>query len=186
MSAGGIRIQIAADEPQLQDAALQFRGAVGGSGAGRLGQLANSDEIIRIQRPDAMNQVIAGLRPAPAGRRVADVMCHGGGPRREYGQISAAGTLQLELGALQALANLIVADRRPCRQRNVDAVLETGNLRVAKFLQRTRRGGVVTVTIDDHIASGLAPNSCRSLQYMRVGLSTRMRRCSPASGQISS
>ena len=81
MAARRIGIQIAADESQFLDAAFQFRGAVDRCDSRRLRQLANTDEIIRIKRHDTLNQVVAGLSPAAAGRFIAYVMRHGGGAR---------------------------------------------------------------------------------------------------------
>src|SRR5271155_3938106 len=175
MPAGWIRIQVAADESQFIDAALELRGAVDRRYSRRLRQLADSDEVVGIQAADSMNQIVAGLRPAAAGRLVADMMGHGRRARRENREVGAACTLQFELCVLQAVADLIVADDARGAQRHVDAGLEPRNLFIAKLLQRRGRRGVVAVTIDDH----------RWVQYMRVGFSTRICCRWTGSGQIS-
>ncbi len=150
MAPGRIRIQIAADESQILDAALEFRGAVDRRGRRRLRQLTDPDEVVRIQGNDAMDQVIAALRPAAAGRLIADVVRHGGRARRKDRQVGAAGPLQFQLGILQAVANLIVADLGLREQRDVDAAFQRRDLLVAKLLQRAGRGGVVAMAVDDH------------------------------------
>src|SRR6267154_1075299 len=167
ISPGRVGVQVAADEPELFDAALELRSALDWDNSRRLRQLTDTDEILRVQRADAVNQVVAGPSPASTRRLVADVMGHGRGAWRKNGQIRTPRPLQLELGVLQALANLVVADRRLRVQGEVQALFQTRDLRVAKFLQRARRRGVVTVTIDDH-GGPRAPN-VQSRQYMRFG-----------------
>ena len=61
VAARRIRIQIAADEAELVDAALELLDAVGERVARRLRQLADADEVLREQRADAMNQIVAVL-----------------------------------------------------------------------------------------------------------------------------
>src|ERR1700722_4171196 len=99
-----------------------------------------------------MNQIIARLGPAAAGGLIADVVRHGGGARGENRQVRAAGALQLQLRILQAVANLIVADSCLRAQRDVDVGFQPCDLPVTELLQRGRRGRVMTVTIDDHVA----------------------------------
>ena len=82
---------------------------VGERHAGRLRQLAHADEVARIERADAVNQIVAVLGPVKAGRRVADVVRHRRRARREDRDVGAALALELQLRALQALANLVVA-----------------------------------------------------------------------------
>ncbi len=164
MPAGRIRIQVAADESQFIDAALELCGTVDRRHSRRLRQLADTDEVVGIQAADSMNQIVAGLRPAAAGRFVADMVGHGRRARRENRQVGAACALQFQLRVLQAVADLIVADDARGGQRYVDAGLEPGNLFIAKLLQRSGRRRVVAMTIDDH----------RCVQYMRVGFSTRI------------
>ena len=96
IAAGRIGIEVAADEAHL-DAALELGGGVLRRHARRLRQLAHADEILRIERDDARDQVVADLRPFEADALVADVMAHAGGARREDGQVGAALALQLEL-----------------------------------------------------------------------------------------
>ena len=77
VAAGRIRIQIAPNKAQLLHAALEFSDAVAGWDSRRLRQLANADEIFRIQRADAMDQIVAVRGPVQAGGGVADVVGHG-------------------------------------------------------------------------------------------------------------
>ena len=114
VSARRIRIQIAADEPELVDAALELGDAVGQRIARRLRQLADADEVLREQLTDAMDQVVAVPRPVEAGARIADVMRHRRRARREDRDVGAAIALELQL-RLHALAQLVVGDRRPDR-----------------------------------------------------------------------
>ena len=158
MASGRIRIQVAADEPQFVHATLKLGGAVHGCDARGLRQLTDADEVVGIQRNHAMNQIVAALSPAPAGRFIADVVRHGGCARRENRQVRAAGALQLQLGVLQAVANLVVADLGQSGQRDVDAAFESRDLLIAKGLQPRRRRGVVTVAIDNH-EKALTPNT---------------------------
>jgi len=48
---------------------MQLRGSTPGDAA-----LADADEIRRIERADAVDEIVADLRPVLADRRVADVM----------------------------------------------------------------------------------------------------------------
>jgi hypothetical protein len=61
----------------------------------RLRQLADADEVLREQRADAMDEVVADLRPFLADREVADVMAHARGARREDREVGAALALNL-------------------------------------------------------------------------------------------
>src|SRR5205823_167504 len=106
------------------------------------------------QRTDPIDQLVAGGRPRLAGRRVAEVVAHAGGARREDRQVGAALALHLELAALDRLADLVVGHRRARRRRLAGRVRL--DLLLAPALVRTRRGGVVAVAVDDH---GPAPPS---------------------------
>src|SRR5690348_2958989 len=110
MPTGRVGVEVAADEPQLAHTALQLRGTVRGRNTGRLRQLTDSDEILRIQTADAVYQIVAHLRPAQAGGLIANVMCHRGSTRREDREIRTAFALQFELGLLEAVPDLVVAD----------------------------------------------------------------------------
>ena len=96
--AGGIGIQVAADEAQFVDAALEFRDAVRDRHTRRLRHLAHADEILRVERHHAGDQIVAYLRPFDAGPLGADVVGHGGGARRKDGEVGAAVALEFELG----------------------------------------------------------------------------------------
>ena len=152
VAAGRIGIEIAADEAQLLDAALEFADRVLRRHARRLRQLADADEILRIQRADAVDQVVADLRPFEADALVADVMPHAGGARREDRQIGAALALQLELVLLDALADFVVGhlQRRARRHRRLVLGVGRRGLLLAEALQVLGLGGVVAVAVDDH------------------------------------
>ena len=85
-----------------------------------------------------------------AGRLVADVMRHAGGARREDREVGAALALELELRALQALADLVVADAEVLVGGAARRVGQAGELAVAEDLELLRRGRVVAVAVDDH------------------------------------
>ena len=105
-----------------------------------------------------MNQVIAG---AVQRRLVVSLpmWCAMAEARGEkIVEIRAARALQLQLRILQAVANLIVADFCLSVERDIETRFQACELRIAKFLQRAGRRGVVTVAIDDHD------------QYIRVGI----------------
>src|ERR1700722_2567930 len=104
-----------------------------------------------------MDEIVAGVSPAPAGGFIADVMGHGGGTGRENRDIRAARPLQLQLRILQAVANLIVGDFFLRDERYIETGLQTRDLRIAKLLQLAGSRRVMTVAVDDHS------------QYTRVG-----------------
>ena len=58
--------------------------------------------------------------------------------------------LQLELRALDALADLVVARSSSGRDGSLRRVLERGDLLLAKAVELLRRGRVVAVAVDDH------------------------------------
>src|ERR1700687_1137517 len=91
-------------------------------------QLADPDEIFRVELADPMDQLVADLRPFQADAEVADMVPHAHGARREDHQVGVALALELELGALQSLPDLVVADleRRP--RGHFRAVLDGGDL----------------------------------------------------------
>ena len=73
--------------------------------------------------------------------------------------------LQFQLRILQTVADLIVADLVVLgAERYIEAAFESRDLRIAKLLQLAGCRRVMSMTIDDHD------------QYMRAGLSTRIRR----------
>src|SRR5882672_2007677 len=98
-----------------------------------------------------MDQVIAGARPVEARDLVADVVRHRRGARREDRDIRATLALELELRALQTLADLIVTDAQVRRLGTLRRILEPGDLSVAVLLQLPGSRRVVTVTVDDHV-----------------------------------
>ena len=157
VTARRIRVQVAADEAELVDAAFELANAVVRRYARRLRQLADADEVVGIQRADAVDQIVAVLRPVQAGGRVADVMPHPRGARGKDRHIRAALALQLQLRPLEALPDLVVRDRNRAFLTRLRRVLERGDLRVAVRLQRLRRRRVVTVAIDDHRSRSISP-----------------------------
>src|SRR3984893_9758421 len=153
VAARRIGIEIAADETKLVDAAREFADAILRIDAGRLRQLAHADEIVGIEGGEAVNQVVRNLRPFEAHAFVADVMRHAGRARREDGEAGAALALELELGAPDARAQLVVADLDGGWRGLLRRVLDGGDLVLAEIVQLLRLGGVVAVAIDDHDAS---------------------------------
>ena len=109
-----------------------------GRHARRLRQLADADEVLRIEVDDALDQIVAVLASSAAGRLVADVMRHRRGARREDRQVGAALALQLQLVLFDALADLIVADASPRRAPACAGSFKCRELRVAKLLKRAR------------------------------------------------
>ena len=112
-----IGIEIAADEAEFVHAAFELGNHAARIDARRLRQLADADEVLRVQLADAMDQLVAMLGPVPAGGLVADVMPHGAGARREDRDVGATRALQLELRILEAVADLVVADRDAALRR---------------------------------------------------------------------
>ncbi len=151
IAAGRIGVQVAADEAHL-DAALQLGGGVLRRHAGRLRELADADEVLRIERDDAVDQVVADLGPLLADRLVADVMAHARGARREDRQVGVALALQFELVLLDAFLDLVVAHLQAGARRHRRLVLGVGSrgLILAETMQVLRLGGVVAVAVDDH------------------------------------
>jgi hypothetical protein len=117
-----------------------------------LRQLADADEILRIERADTMDEVVADLRPFEADAFVADMVAHAGGARRENGQIGAALALQLELVLFDAFANFVVGNlqRGPCGQRRLVLGNSGRSLFLAEAMKILGLGGVMAVAIDDH------------------------------------
>src|SRR5437867_10004572 len=93
------------------------------------------------------------LRPVPARGLVADVMAHSHRARREDGDVGAALALQLQLRALEARADLVVADAETALDGSVPRILEPGDLALSPLLELFGSGGVVAVAIDDHVSS---------------------------------
>ena len=151
IAAGRIRIEVAADEAHFH-AALELGGAMARIDARRLRQLAHADEILRIERHHARDQVVADLRPFHAHALVADMVAHAGGARREDGHVGAALALQFELVLLDAFADLVVGhfQRRPRRHRRLVLGIGGGGLFLAETVQVLGFGGVMAVAIDDH------------------------------------
>jgi hypothetical protein len=152
VAAGGIRIEIAADEAKLLDAALELAHRVLRRHARRLRQLANADEVLRIEVADAMDQIVADLRPFEADALVAHMMAHAGGARRKDREIGAALALELALILLDALANLVVGhfQRGARRHHRLFFGVRRRGLFLAEAVEVLGLGGVVAVAIDDH------------------------------------
>src|SRR5262249_30212469 len=94
------------------------------------------------------DQLVAGAGPGFARRRVAEMMAHAGGARREDRQIGTAIALELELTAGDRFADLVVGHHRARRRRLARRVRR--NLLAAPPLLLTRSGRVVAVAVDDH------------------------------------
>ena len=131
VAARRIGIQVAADEPELVDAPRQLPDAVGQRIGRCLRQLAHADEVLRVQVADAVDQIVAVLGPVQARRRVPDVMRHRRRARREDRDVAPPLALELQLRALEALADLVVAD--------VDGALGPRGRRVLQAPRAARR-----------------------------------------------
>ena len=148
VAAGRVRVEVAADETQLVDGALQLlHDAPLRRHAGRLRQRARADEAVRVDVADALDHVVVDLGPVAADELAAEVVAHPGGARREDGNVRAALVLQLQLAVLQRGAYLVVGD--------VDRVLHRcaheGDLCGAEYLHPGGRGRIVAMGVDDHL-----------------------------------
>ena len=153
VAAGRIRVQVAANEAELMHAALQLGDAVAQRGAGGLRQLRHAHEIVRVKPGDAVDQLVAMLGPVLGGVGVADVVPHPAGPGGEDGEVRAPLRLHLQLGALQAVTDLLVGDVDQALGAGIHGILRQRRLLgVPIFAQSVRRGGVVAVAVDDHLA----------------------------------
>src|SRR5690606_752962 len=156
ITAGRVGIHVAADEAELEDAALELAHRAVDRSAGRLRQLSDADEIPRVELRQAVDQIVTVLGPRLARRLVADVMSHPARTRGKQRHVGAALALQLELGAFDALPQLIVADVQGALHcPSVRVTRELGLLPLAILAELLRRSRVVSVAIDDHRSSGL-------------------------------
>src|SRR5262249_1810420 len=130
--------------------------------AGRLRQLADSDELVGIQPAHAVDQLVADRRPGLARGAAPYMVAHLARDRGKNRDIHAAVAHGFRLGALQALADFAVADdgRSLGRERRI---LERVGLALAPVPQRLGGGSVVPVAVDDHRIGPLsrAPASSR-------------------------
>jgi hypothetical protein len=110
MAARRVEVQVAADEAELRDAAIQLRNAACQTDPGGLRQGTNAGEVFRVELRHAVNQIVGVLGPESARILIADVVPHPARPWRKKCKVDAALALHLELVALQALANLIISD----------------------------------------------------------------------------
>src|SRR3979490_3037843 len=143
MPARRIGIEIAADEPQLVDAAFKLRDASLNRNTRALRQLTDADEIVRKQIADAMDAVIGKLRPLLTDLEVADMVSHARSARREQRQRSAPLSLDAELIALDAGAEFLVTDLDRRRRGQRRAVFGGCSLLLAEIHQRLGFGRVV-------------------------------------------
>src|SRR5580658_6049342 len=97
-----------------------------------------------------MNHVVAGPRPLQARRRVARMMRHARSARRKNREVGSAFLLYLKLELLDALANLVISYFQG-RRRGFRMIFQMRQLVLAKQIQLARRGGVVSMAIDDHL-----------------------------------
>src|SRR5262249_14190996 len=96
---------------------------------------------------------VAGAGPGFAGRRIAEMVAHAGGARREDREICSALALQFELAVRDRVADLVVGYRRARRRR--PARRGRLDLLAPPAPWPARRGRVVAVAIDDHGTSPL-------------------------------
>ena len=149
-AAGRIGVEVQADEAEFLDATLEFGNAVLRRHPGRLRQLADTDEILRIEADDPVDQLIAMFCPVLARGFIANVVSHTDGAGRKDGDVRAAFALHLQLRALQALADLVVGDAKRTLGRNMIRILQALLLGLAVRIELLGGGGVVAVTIDNH------------------------------------
>ena len=90
VSARRIRVEVAANEAHLFDAAAQLTHRRLNIDARRLRKLADRSEVVGIQIADAPHKVIAVLAPVATGVLVADVVAHPGRSRREQRHVDLA------------------------------------------------------------------------------------------------
>jgi hypothetical protein len=82
---------------------------------------------------------------------VADVMGHPTRPWRKDGEVGPSLTLKLELGAFQAVTNLVIGHGESTLLTDKRSVaLDCSDLSVTPRSYPGRCGGVVAVTVDDH------------------------------------
>src|SRR5262249_24226869 len=130
----------------------------------RLRELADAHELVRVERAAPMDQVVADPGPRETGVAVADVVAHAGRAGRKDREVRPPLALELELRALERLADLVVADARRGRPRG-----RVGDVLLAVGLQRFRGRRVVAVAVDDHgIPLSRSPAWCRALRRARA------------------
>ena len=175
MAAGGVRVEVASDEAEFVDAAIQFLDARFRFHAWRLREHTDAHEIIGVKATHAMNEVVAEPRPISAGLGVTDVMGHRGRTGRENGEVGATLALQFELGVFEAFPDLVIADAWPLG-RVKRRVFEAGDLALAISLQFFRSGRVVTVTVDDHRQASIMPDVLEVPEADLQGIGLESRR----------
>ena len=121
-----------------------------GETPGDCGSWQTPMKFFGIERADAVDHLVAHLRPGQADVVVADVVAHAHGARGEDREVGAALALQLELRAFEALADLVVGDLQRRLWRLLGRLLEVVDLVLAPAQQVLGLGRVVAVTIDDH------------------------------------
>src|SRR5262249_5557883 len=111
---------------------------------------AHADEIGGIDRADALDHLVAYLRPGQTHVVIADMVAHAHGARGEDGDVGPALALKLELRALEALADLVVGNLQRRLGRLLRRLLDVLDLLLAPSQQVFRLGRVMAVAIDDH------------------------------------
>ena len=151
VAARRVRVQVAADEAHLFDAAPKFGDAAFDRCLGALRQLTDRHEILRKHVADTPDEIVAMFGPGLRCRGVADMMPHPAGTRREDGHVGAPFLLDLQLVAGDAFPDLVIGHRHRCLFADVIGVGgDSFLLRVAPGADAGRRGCVVTVAVDDH------------------------------------
>ena len=151
VAARRVRVQVAADEAHFLYTAAQFGDACLDRCLRALWQLANRHEILWKDVADTADQVVAMFGPCLGGAGVADMVTHPAGARREHGDIGAALLLDTKLVGLDAFTDLVITDHHHAFAADMGRI--GGNrilLCVAPGGNAWRRGGVMTVAINDH------------------------------------
>ena len=146
-----------------------------GRDASALRQHRHADEVLRKQRADAVDQLVAGGGPGFAGPGIAEVVAHAGRARGKDRQVGAALALHLELAADDGGADLVIRHARARRRRL--AGLVRLDLLGAPRLVLTRGSGVMAVTIDNH-------RNSPHLEARQTGILLRHRFCRSAMRQL--
>jgi hypothetical protein len=155
VAAGGIGIEVDADEAVFLDALFQFGDAGLRIDAGRLRQHRRADEVVGEELRDAVAQLVADRRPG-AELTLKSPMWWAMKLARGEKMVRSEPRSFIFFSwlALDRFAQFVVADLQLGNLGHRGRVLDAGDLAVAPLFQRLGRGGVVAVDVDDH---GQAP-----------------------------
>src|SRR3989338_10274204 len=150
IAARRIGIQVAADKPECFDAQPKLGNAVGRRYTGRLRELANTHEIVRKERADAMDQIVAELGPGQTGLLIAEMVGHLAGNRRKQGEVAAAFSLQLQLPPFNGGPNFVISDYEIGFLRRFQGIADRFQLLLAPRMKGLWRRCEMSVTVNNH------------------------------------